>query len=180
VRAPFSLGTRVLGGAAALLILALAVGALLPGTWSAERSVEIDATPESVFSRLDAPEGWRRWTPWPDSGLAAEGPSRGPGARLVWSDRELGEGSWEIVESDPPARMTYRVEVHGPGTMRTSGTVLVEPVAAGARVRWREEGDFGWNPLMGYWARFMERAQGGEMEKSLARLKAIVEAEGGR
>jgi hypothetical protein len=46
----------------------------------------------------------------------------------------------------------------------------------GTRIRWREQGDFGANPLMGYWARFMERAQGAELEKALDRLGSVAEA----
>jgi uncharacterized protein YndB with AHSA1/START domain len=174
--APFSIGTKVLGGGAALLVLFLLVGYLLPGTWAAERSIEIGAPPEGVFPLLDAPDAWRRWTQWPDTGIVAEGPARGPGSRLAWNDRELGEGSFEIVEAESPARLSYTVAVQG-GSMRTTGTMRLEPIAGGVLVHWREEGDFGWNPLMGYWARAMERAQGTEMEKSLSRLKALAEVE---
>ncbi len=174
--APFSIGTRILGGGAALLVLFLLVGYLMPGTWAAERSIEIAAPPERVFPLLDTPDAWRQWTQWPDSGIVAEGPDRGPGARLAWNDRELGEGSFEIIAAESPTRVTYEVAVQG-GSMRTTGTMRLELIAGGVRLHWLEEGDFGWNPLMGYWARAMERAQGTELEKSLSRLKELAEAE---
>lgn len=172
--APFGFGTRILGGGAAVLVLFLAVGFLLPGTWSAERSAVLSVPPSAIFPLLDSPEGWRGWTPWPEEGLVAEGPPRGPGSRLRWSSRDLGDGFFQIVDARPDASVTYHVEVQG-GAMRTEGRIDLEEVAGGTRVTWREEGDFGWNPLMGYWARLMDRAQEAEMEKGLVRLEETAQ-----
>ena len=88
----------------------------------------------------------------------------------------MGDGSFEIVTAEPASRVTYRVVVRGAGAMETVGMLTLEDVPRGVLLRWREEGDFGWNPLMGYWARAMERAQGTELEKGLQRLKGLVEA----
>jgi hypothetical protein len=41
-------------------------------------------------------------------------------------------------------------------------------------VRWREEGDLGRNPLMGYWALSMDGAQSDELQKSLDRLALLL------
>jgi uncharacterized protein YndB with AHSA1/START domain len=173
---PISIGVKVLGGGAALLFLFLAVGFFLPGTWAAQRTVRLDAPPEAVFPLVDAPDAWRRWTAWPDSGLSARGPERGVGASLVWNDPDLGNGSFEIVEVEPLRTVRYRVSVQD-GSMRTDGTFLLEPDAGGTLVTWREEGDFGRNPLMGYWARLMARAQGRELVKALARLDSLARTE---
>lgn len=170
---PFSLGTRILGAGAAVLFLFLGIGLALPGTWSAERSALLSVPPSVVFPLLERPSAWRMWTAWPDSGLVATGPDRGVGAGLAWNDRELGDGSFEIVEALSPSRVRYRVEVQD-GSMHTDGTFTLEPEGAGTRVTWREQGDFGWNPLMGYWARFMERAQGRELDKAMRRLEALA------
>ncbi len=170
---PFSVGVRVLGASAALLVLFLGVGFALPGTWGAERTAVLSAPPEVLFPLLERPAAWLAWTAWPDPGLVATGPDSGAGARLSWDSEEVGSGSFEIIEAVVPARVRYHVEVQG-GSMRTDGTLVLEPEGTGSRVTWREEGDFGWNPLMGYWALFMSRAQGQEMEKALARLEAEV------
>jgi uncharacterized protein YndB with AHSA1/START domain len=170
---PFGLAPRVLGGGALLLLLFLGVGVALPGTWAAERSALLSAPPSAVFPLLESPSAWRLWTAWPDSGLVASGPEQGVGARLSWNDRELGDGAFEIVEATPLERVRYRVEVQG-GSMRTDGTFTLAPEGNGTRLTWREQGDFGGNPLMGYWARFMERVQGRELEKALARLERLA------
>ncbi|MDZ7779635.1 MAG: SRPBCC family protein [Gemmatimonadota bacterium] len=174
---PFSLGTKILGGAATLLIGLLVLGFLLPSDWEAGASKLVaDASPRDVYSLLDTPEGWRSWTAWPDSGLERSGPERGPGASMSWDDPDLGEGLFRIVEVTPPERVTYEVEVGR--TMRTTGTLSLAPDGEGVRISWRETGTLGPNPLMGYWALFMDRAQTAELERSLDRLDDVVSGSG--
>lgn len=170
---PLSLGTRILGGAALLLMLVLLIGVLLPTDWEARASVVVDVPSEEVYAVLDTPEGWRLWTAWPDSGLTRSGPERGEGASIAWDDRELGEGEFRIVEAEANQRVRYAVQVGG-GAMRTSGTLTLTPEGDGVRVLWEESGNLGWNPLMGYWAFFMNRAQTAELERSLDRLGTVV------
>ena len=170
-------GCMILGAGAAVLLVLLGIGWVLPGTWSAERSTVLQAPPSAIFALADTPEGWKRWTPWPDSGVVREGPARGAGARLSWNDEQLGDGSFEIIQAEPDSLVRYRVVVQK-GSMHTDGTLRLAAEDGGTRVLWREEGDFGANPLMGYWARFMERAQGAELEKALRRLDEL--AAGGR
>lgn len=181
-RGIFGPGTLVLGAGAALLIGFLAAGLILPSTWEATAEASVAAPMDSVLLLLDSPEGWRRWTPWPDSTSRGPGPDRGPGSTMTWSDPELGSGVFRIVEvdegsrGDAPRRVVYTVDVEGVagGALTTAGTVTLHAVGDSTRVTWREEGDLGNNPLMGYWALSMERAQGAEMEKSLDRLAEVL------
>lgn len=175
-RIPFGPGVIILGGGALFLSAALFLGFLLPTDWEADASVIVPATPEAVFGYLDSPEGWRAWTHWPDSGLIREGPPRGVDARIRWDDPELGSGSFRLVAVQPHERVTYAVEVGG-GAMRTEGSVALAVEGSGVRVTWHEEGNLGRNPLMGYWAFFMDRAQATELEKGLARLRALLAEE---
>jgi hypothetical protein len=170
-------GPIVLGGGAIALSLLLLVGFLLPTDWEVEATAFAPASASEVFAYLDSPEGWRSWTPWPDSGVVREGPESGAGARMRWDDRELGSGSFELVEAISDARVTYFVEVEG-GAMVTRGSIGLAPADGGVRITWHEEGDLGWNPLMGYWALFIERAQLVELEKSLAVLVDLVARNG--
>jgi len=58
MRSPFGPGVTILGGAAVLLISFLFIGVLLPGTWSAQASARLPASPEDAFLRLDSPSDW--------------------------------------------------------------------------------------------------------------------------
>lgn len=177
---PFSAGTKILGGAAVLSGLFLLVGWLLPADWEAEASTLVAAPAEHVYAYLDSPEGWREWTVWPDSGVTRSGPERGVGASFSWSHPELGSGSFTLVGATPPRRVEYAVEVHGAGgdPLRTEGVISLAAEEGGVRVTWREQGDLGDNPIMGYWALSMGRAQSEELQKNLDRL-ATVAAGGG-
>jgi uncharacterized protein YndB with AHSA1/START domain len=175
-RTPFGIGSLVLGGLAGLLVLFLVVGFFLPASWSAQSSVQIEAPPQAVFPWLDAPRSWARWTPWPDSGLVVAGPAHGVGANMSWDDPSVGDGRFEVVEADAPRLVRYRVEVQK-RTMRTDGTLRLESRDGGTRVTWHEDGNFGHNPLMGYWARFMPRMQSAQLREDLAKLKSLVEAD---
>lgn len=165
---------KVLAALSVFLILVLGVGVALPGTWSAERETRVEADPESVFDWLDSPARWREWNSWPEVRLEPSGPERGEGAAMSWDDPYAGAGTFTVVESRPPRFLSYRVEVQG-GSILTVGTLELSAVAGGTRIRWREEGSFGWNPLMGYAALTMPRVQGTELERGLARLRAVVE-----
>jgi hypothetical protein len=171
-RGPFSFGTVILGGGAVLLSLFLLVGWLLPQSWQAEADALIAAPVSAVYPLLDSPEGWRRWTPWPDS-VTRTGPPRGTGASLAWDDPELGVGYFTIIDAAEAERVEYAVFVDE-GAMRTNGSLLLRAEGSGVRVTWREEGDLGWNPLMGYWALSLSRAQSQELAKGLDRLGALV------
>lgn len=165
---------KILTALSAFLVLVLGVGLALPGTWSAERDVVVAAPPDSVFRWLDAPELWQRWNPWPDVAVTATGPPRGEGASMIWDDPYAGAGRFTIVESRAPSRLVYRVEVEG--SIRPRGVLDLRAVTGGTEVRWSEEGDFGWNPLMGYAALTMHRVQGPELERGLGRLKSALES----
>ena len=58
--------------------------------------------------------------------------------------------------------------------MLSTGAVRLSPTPQGVRVDWHEEGDLGRNPLMGYWALSMGRAQSEELAKGLERLDSLV------
>lgn len=172
-----SLPLKIMGGLALLGILFLAVGFLLPGTWTVRRTAVVRAPPEAVFPFLSTPARWEAWTSWSSVESELEGPASGPGARRRWSDPVEGDGVMEIVGAEPDREVRYRVEVDG-GSIRIRGSLELERIADGTRVEWVESGDFGWNPLLGYMARFMDRSQGAQMARSLERLGEAVTSAG--
>lgn len=165
----------VFGIVAAAGVLFLMIGLVLSGRWEAERTVHISAPPETVFPYLDSLGLWDEWTVWSEVESELSGPGRGTGARRTWDDPRYGKGAFEIVGSSPGAEVRYRVDVEQ-GALTVNGVLHLSREGSGTSVRWVEQGDFGRNPLLGYVARTMGRSQGAELERSLERLKAIVEA----
>ena len=152
----------------------LLIGLWLPSTWLAESTVEIPANPEAVFLLLDDLSQWEEWTPWGNIKSEMTSPAFGVGARRTWNDEQMGAGSVTITESRPPDLIRYRVEIEG--SAEINGELELIAVAEGSLVTWREKGDFGWNPLMGYVARGMAESQGEQLAASLTRLKKIAAA----
>lgn len=172
--APLRIVGLLLGAFALLLITILAIGFLLPSDWNAQRDAWIDAPPEEVFPFLHGAEVWQLWTPSPETGVELFGPATGVGSGRRWDDPGYGKGEFVILEADPAQRVAYRVEVED-GSIVIQGWLELEGESSGTRVRWYEEGDFGWNPLLGYLAGRMGDLQGGQLEASLSFLRALVE-----
>ncbi len=171
---PYRVAGLVLGSLALLFIAILVVGFLLPSGWNAERSTRIAAPPEAVFPFLSRAERWGDWTPSPETGVELFGPPEGPGSGRRWNDPLYGNGEFVVTASAPTRQVTYLVLVEG-GAIRIQGRIVLEREGDGTILRWQEEGDFGWNPLLGYLARRMNELQSAQMEASLAALKALLE-----
>ncbi len=170
------MAVKFFGGLAALSIGFLLIGFLLPGTWTVQRTAAVDAPPSVVFPFVNEVARWSEWTPWPDVGVETFGPPGGVGAGLRWDDAEMGDGEFSITGSEGDRRVAYRVAVQG-GSLLTRGTLELEPDGPATLVTWTESGDFGWNPILGWVALFMDRLQGREMEKGLARLSEVARQE---
>ena len=167
------LGAKIFGALSGLLLLYLIIGLLLPGKWEAEAEWVIHATPQEVFPLLDNLEAWAQWSPMPDSGLEAFGAAHGVGAGLRWNDPQYGDGEVRIVASQENSEVQYEVDVEG-GALKIQGILSLEGYEGGTRIRWRESGDFGWNPMMGDAARGMASSQGEAMKESLKTLAEVV------
>ena len=173
----FSFPLKVLATAAGLLILALVVGLAAPGPLGGGAECLGGRRPgcRLQLARGPAPLG-RLGLPGRGRGALSPGPERGPGATRRWDHQELGDGVFTILATVPHREVRYRVLVQQ-GSMVTEGMLRLETEGDGTRVTWRERGDFGWNPLLGYLAPSMDRMQGAQMEGALARLARRV-AEG--
>jgi hypothetical protein len=172
-----SIGARIFGTLAGLLILYLLVGLMLPGSWRAEAWAVLPAPPEAVFPFLNRTDQWTLWTHLPASGMEPFGPREGPGAGLRWNDPRYGAGEFRIVGSEPGVQVEYEVAVEK-GALRFRGILTLAPDNGATSLQWRELGDFGWNPLMGYAARGMARSQGETMRISLERLEELITGRG--
>lgn len=173
-------GWKVAGAFALLMGGLLVAGVFLPGAWSVETGRTVAASPDSVFALLAAPRRWDEWTPWPEMAFSYEGPESGSGARRSWDTPEIGQGAFTITEASAPALVRYRVDVGPEGDQVILGTFRLEPSGAGTRVTWREEGDFGANPVLAWAALSMRRKHGAELERRMEGLARTVEARRGR
>jgi hypothetical protein len=172
------IGAWAMGLLAVLSLGVLAVGFLLPSTWSAGAELHIEAPPEAIHPLVHRAQGWLAWTPGPETGVETFGPEAGVGSGYRWDDPGYGRGEFTLTRDEdtgPTREVGYEVEVEG-GSIRIRGVLTLAPEGTGTRVTWREEGDFGWNPLLGYLSGRMEELQGEQLLQSLGTLRDRVES----
>ncbi|MEW6434482.1 MAG: SRPBCC family protein [Myxococcota bacterium] len=170
---------RVALGVLALLLLAVAVGSLLPRQWRVERSVVIAAPPERIHPFLDDLRRWPEWAAWNkemDSKVVWTygGPDRGVGARWAWNGPVMGKGRMEIVASDPVKGLRIDEAIESE-TVNAHARFDFAPEGAGTKVTWIDEGTL--PPVVGGFFRGMiEDMLNQHFSTGLAKLKAAVEA----
>lgn len=164
-----------------LVLILIGVGYLLPDEAHVERDIRIDAPPAAVFPYVNDFRRFSEWSPWPnrapDVQYSYSGPETGVGARLDWqSDRpEAGRGSYLITRSRPPERVTMRLDL---GVQeRASAYFDIQPAGDGSHVVWGFEAGFGNNIIDRYFGVLTGFRIGGEYERGLQNLKALVEAQ---
>lgn len=170
---------RVFGGIALLLLTVIGIGLLLPGEWSVEARAVVSVPPDSVYDHISRVRSWPEWMPWPESGAEFSGPASGAGASFRWDDEVYGSGSFTLQDAAPGEHVTYRVSVEGDAVV-VHGRMELRPVDGGTEIRWAEEGDAGWNPLVAFAALTQGDRQEAQLQDTLDRLAAhLEEAPGG-
>lgn len=168
---------KLLAVLAVLAMLVVTVGLFLPSTFHIERHIVIAAPPAAVFHYLNNYRMFNHWSPWarkdPDARYSFSGPETGVGAKLGWTSKVLGNGSQEIVESEPERRVKVALDFGEMG--RAAATYTLQAADHGTRVTWSFDEDFGYNLPARYFGLVLERFIGPDYELGLANLKAVVE-----
>lgn len=168
-----------------LLILVVVLGLVLlggslflPSTTQVERSVHIEKPPAEVFAALDSFQRFNEWSPWfemdPGAQYTYAGPAAGVGARMNWvGSPAVGSGSQEILVSEAPSRIVNALDF---GSSQATGTYLLSADNQGTRLVWSLESEHGYNPINRWFgALLLDRMVGGDFERGLAKLKALLE-----
>ncbi len=164
-----------------LLIVAVAAGyLLLPSQTHVERSTQINAPPEQVYSLLHDFRRFNEWSPWagldPKAQYRYEGPEEGLGAKMFWTSENprVGSGSQEIIEALPPEQLRLALDFGEMG--RAESGYTLQPSEGGTRVTWSFDTDHGANLLKRLFGIFMDKWIGETYyETGLANLKELAE-----
>ena len=153
-------------------------------SYRVERSLSIAAAPREVYRHIDDLHEWQRWSPWdeldPKLKRTFSGPERGKGASYAWEgNAQVGKGRIAITAAKPPESVRYSVLFEQP--LQTEMTYDFALAADGAvtKVTWVFQGE---HP---FWAKAfalfldLDKQLGADMDKGLAALKVLLEAEQG-
>jgi uncharacterized protein YndB with AHSA1/START domain len=170
---------RILGTVVALILILIAVGFLLPSRYKVQRSIEVAAPPDKVYTLIADPREWKRWTVWnrrdPAMKIEYAGPPSGVGAKWSWQSRSEGSGAMEFTAAMPGQRLGYRLSFPEFG-IQSDGVLLLETFGGGTRVIWTNEGDMGSSPLNRWFGVMMDTLVGPDFEAGLANLKQLAES----
>lgn len=169
---------RVLLAFLGLIALLAIVGFFLPRDFRVEVSDVIAAPREVVFAQLNDLRKWEGWSSWNQTdvpGLKIEyGPETvGAGATQRWTEARGGGKIW-ITASDPPQALDYRLEFGGFQDLENQ--IRLAESETGTRVTWTSTGSLPRGPFYGYFGFLFESGMEYEYQKSLDRLKEVVES----
>lgn len=141
-----------------------------------EEEVEIAAPPETVYdliSDIDRLGDWvsiHQWAESPESGELKRGDELTQCLKLAGRPFKV---RWTVVESDRPHRLVWE----GRGPVRSKAMVLNEltPTEKGTRFTYTNEYELPGGPVGRMAAPMVKRVTSGELEKSLQRLKRLLE-----
>lgn len=171
---------RLLVGLVIVVLALVVIAYLLPREVTVARSVTIDAPAEEVFPHVNSMQKTEAWSPWlerdPDVKLSYDGPEMGVGNTLVWESEnpQVGTGRQTITASAENARVDTDLDFGPMGT--ANAWFILDPAGEATEVTWGFRSDMGMNPVARWMGLMMDRWVGGDYERGLQNLKAVVEA----
>ena len=164
-----------------LILLAALTGASyqLPTQLEVQQSIVLNAAPEEVFTLLDNPTEWQKWSVLnkqadPSIIHLYGGPMYGPGARMQWSGDRAGNGQVVFTESISPQQLTY-LQSEESDTNKLEGTFTLQPVEGGTQVVWRQQapvGEYPWQRVKGVLQQYKKQE---EAAQGLLGLKTLLQ-----
>jgi hypothetical protein len=169
------IGVVVVVAIAGILLYA----ATKPDSFRVQRVVLINAPSDKVFPLINDIKAWTVWSPYEKKDPAMKrtygAVTAGKGATYAWDgDKNVGQGSIEIVESGP-RKILLKLDFVKPFEAHNMGEFLLEPKGDSTSVTWAT---YGPSPYMSkVIGTFMniDDLIGRDFEKGLADLKAAAE-----
>jgi hypothetical protein len=165
----------------AIVIVLVAVVAMRPAEFRIVRSATISAPAADLFAQVNDFHKWQAWSPWAKLDPAAKniygGAPAGTGAIFTWSgNRQVGEGTMTLTESQPSDLIRIRLEFRKPFNATNAAEFTFKPEGNQTVVTWSMSGRN--NFVFKAFGLFMnmDKMLGGEFEKGLANMKSVVES----
>jgi hypothetical protein len=172
---------KILFGFVTLMVVLVAIIIVQPSEYHVSRTLSMAAPVPDIFAQVNDFHRWDAWSPWakldPAAKVSFEGPAAGKGAIFAWSgNSKVGEGRMTLLESVPDSLVRTRTDFVKPFVGSSYSEFVLRPQGGGTAVSWTI---FGENDFIGKAMCLiisMDKMLGGEMEKGLASIKRVVEA----
>jgi len=155
------------------------VGLVLPKEYEVERTVVIDAPPQSIHVFVGDLKKWSEWTPWnnedPTLTILLGDKTAGVGASQSWTG-EGGDGELIFTASSPTEGIAYDL-LFDNGAFASVAALGYRPLSEqSTEVRWTMTGEIDMPVVGAYFALMMDAMVGQMFEQGLGELKKRVEA----
>lgn len=161
-----------------IIIIIVVVGLFLPTSYTVERSITIDSSPEKVHEYVSDLKMWDVWTPWeeedPTIVVTRSEKTKGVGASQSWVG-DSGDGALTITKDSPGQGIEYDLVFEGGQYLCQSAMVYDELSDGETKVTWTMNGDMETPVIGGYFAILMDSMVGDMFDKGLKNLKTAVE-----
>ncbi len=168
---------KILGGLAAVVLLAVVVAFFFPRQYRIERTAVIKAPPAAVLAQVADLRAWKNWGVWyerdPGMKMSFSEKTTGPGAWSAWESAKEGNGKMTIT-TQTPTKLIYDLDFPDFG-MKSVGSIELAADAAGTRVIWVDAGDLGMNPVNRWFGLFLDGMIGPDFEQGLSNIRKLVE-----
>lgn len=173
--------TKILIALGVIVVVLLVVVATRPSEFRVARTTTIAAPAPAVFAQVNDFHKWEAWNPWakldPAMKQAYEGAPAGIGAMYTWAgNHEVGEGRMTLTESRPSDLIRVRLEFVKPFKATNVAEFTFRPEGDRTAVTWSMTGRNNFMAKALHLVMNMDRMVGGQFEKGLAQMKAVVEA----
>jgi effector-binding domain-containing protein len=168
-----------------VLVIALIFGylAMLPSTYSIERSITIEAPQALIMEHLAKFSDWENWSPWkakdPQAKYTYEGKDGVLGSKMSWvtslptdNKNQIGEGGMILTELTK-STATFELWFVKPWEMTSKNGFELTTDGNKTIVRWYDSGEFSFFARPA--GKIIKDKVGPDFESGLAKLKALVE-----
>ena len=166
---------------AGLLVVLVAIVVTRPSEYRVARTATISAPAPAVFAQVNDFRKWEAWNPWakldPAMKQAYEGAPAGTGASYTWAgNHEVGAGRMTITDNRPSELIRIRLDFLKPFAATSTAEFTFKPEGNQTVVTWSMTGQKNFMAKAVHLVMNMDKMIGGNFEKGLAEMKAVVEA----
>lgn len=163
-----------------LVLAAVVIGFLMPGSRKIERSVAMGVPAMAIYGQINELKNWPNWSPWykldPNAKIVYSEPSSGLNAWYTWEsdNKNVGKGKMTIVEVQDNGYIKTKLEFDG--MKEAYGYFRLEPQGESTQVTWGLDAEFGNNPIFRLMGPMMDKMLGETFTQGLTGLEAAAKA----
>ena len=156
------------------------LAAFKPDTFRIQRSISIDAKPETLAGLIEDFHQWSNWSPWemldPTLSRTYSGSSSGIGAVYEWEgNKKVGKGRMEVIDISENSRILIKLDFFAPFEAHNTAEFTLHQVGSSTNVTWAMVGPASFPVKILHLLMNIDKMVGKDFENGLVNLKMLAE-----